>query len=67
MIKATYALVGEVAYKVPDEAVADKIMTVSYTHLPYIPVSIGLNLIGNLYNREVHMLTREAPFSEIRA
>lgn len=28
MIKATYALVGEVAYKVPDEAVADKIMKV---------------------------------------
>lgn len=28
MISATYALVGEVAYKVPDEAVADKIMKV---------------------------------------
>ena len=28
MIVATYALVGEIAYKVPDEAVADKIMRV---------------------------------------
>lgn len=28
MIAATYALVGEIAYKVPDEAVADKIMRV---------------------------------------
>jgi superfamily II DNA or RNA helicase len=28
MIQATYALVGEIAYKVPDEAVADKIMKV---------------------------------------
>ena len=29
MINATYALLGQIAYQVPDEAVADKIMTVS--------------------------------------
>lgn len=29
MIAATYALLGKIAYQVPDEAVADKIMTVS--------------------------------------
>lgn len=39
MIKATYALVGEVAYKVPDEAVADKIMKVGI-----LPVGTGVQI-----------------------
>lgn len=40
MIAATYALLGEIAYQVPDKAVADKIMTVSV--LPR-STNIGLN------------------------
>lgn len=40
MIAATYALLGKIAYQVPDEAVADKIMTVSV--LPR-PTQIGLS------------------------
>ena len=40
MIAATYALLGKIAYQVPDEAVADKIMTVSI--LPR-PTQIGLS------------------------
>lgn len=40
MIAATYALLGKSAYQVPDEAVADKIMTVSV--LPR-PTQIGLS------------------------
>lgn len=39
MIKATYALVGEVAYKVPDEAVEDKIMKVGI-----LPVGTGVQI-----------------------
>lgn len=39
MIRATYALVGEVAYKVPDEAVADKIMKVGI-----LPVGTGVQI-----------------------
>ena len=39
MIQATYALVGEVAYKVPDEAVADKIMKVGI-----YPVGTGVQI-----------------------
>lgn len=40
MIAATYALLGKIAYQVPDEAVADKIMQV--TVLPR-PTKVGLN------------------------
>lgn len=40
MIAATYALLGKIAYQVPDEAVADKVMTVSV--LPR-PTQIGLS------------------------
>lgn len=40
MITATYALLGKIAYQVPDEAVADKIMQV--TVLPR-PTNIGLS------------------------
>lgn len=40
MIAATYALLGKIAYQVPDEAVADKIMQV--TVLPR-PTNIGLS------------------------
>lgn len=39
MIKTTYALVGEVSYKVPDEAVADKIMKVGI-----YPVGTGVQI-----------------------
>ncbi len=39
MIQATYALVGDVAYRVPDEAVADKIMKVGI-----YPVGTGIEL-----------------------
>lgn len=39
MIQATYALVGEVAYSVPDEAVADKIMKVGI-----YPVGTGVQI-----------------------
>lgn len=39
MIQATYALVGEVAYSVPDEAVADKIMKVGI-----YPVGTGIQI-----------------------
>ena len=39
MIQATYALVGEIAYRVPDEAVADKIMKVGI-----LPVGTGVQI-----------------------
>lgn len=39
MIQATYALVGKVAYQVPDEAVADKIMKVGI-----YPVGTGIEI-----------------------
>lgn len=39
MIAATYALVGEIAYRVPDEAVADKIMRVGI-----YPISTGIQV-----------------------
>lgn len=40
MIAATYAMLGEIAYEVPDEAVAEKIMTVSI--MP-VPTHVGLS------------------------
>ncbi len=60
MIQATYALVGEIAYRVPDEAVADKIMKVGI-----LPVGTGvqisracLNTDGTLnYTRLITYLT----------
>lgn len=47
MIKATYALVGEVAYKVPDEAVADKIMKVGI-----YPVGTGVQISQEALNTD---------------
>lgn len=47
MIQATYALVGEVAYKVPDEAVADKIMKVGIA-----PVNTGLKISREALNTD---------------
>ena len=47
MILATYALVGEVAYKVPDEAVADKIMKVGIA-----PVNTGLKISREALNTD---------------
>lgn len=47
MIQATYALVGEVAYKVPDEAVADKIMKVGIA-----PVNTGLKISRETLNTD---------------
>lgn len=47
MIQATYALVGEVAHKVPDEAVADKIMKVGIA-----PVSTGLQISREALNTD---------------
>ena len=62
MIAATYALVGEIAYQVPDEAVADKIMKVGI-----YPVGTGtsssykmLNTDGTLnYTKMITYLTEE--------
>ena len=47
MIRATYALVGKVAYKVPDEAVADKIMKVGIK-----PVGTGVQLSRECLNTD---------------
>lgn len=47
MIKATYALVGEVAYKVPDKAVADKIMKVGI-----YPVGTGVQISREALNTD---------------
>lgn len=63
MIQATYALVGEIAYQVPDEAVADKIMKVGI-----YPVGTGvqisreaLNTDGTLnYTNLITYLTEDA-------
>ncbi len=60
MIQATYALVGEVAYQVPDEAVADKIMKVGVYPVG-TDVQIGreaLNTDGTLnYTKLITYLT----------
>ena len=47
MIKATYALVGEVAHKVPDESVADKIMKVGI-----LPVGTGVEISREALNTD---------------
>lgn len=47
MIKATTALVGEVAYKVPDESVADKIMKVGI-----FPVGTGVEISREALNTD---------------
>ena len=47
MIRATYALVGDVAYKVPDEAVADKIMKIGI-----YPVGTGLQISREALNTD---------------
>lgn len=47
MIKATYALVGEIAYKVPDESVADKIMKVGI-----FPVGTGVEISREALNTD---------------
>ena len=47
MIQATYALVGEVVYKVPDEAVGDKIMKVGIA-----PVNTGLKISREALNTD---------------
>lgn len=47
MIRATYALVGEVAYKVPGEAVADKIMKVGI-----YPVGTGVQMSREALNTD---------------
>lgn len=47
MIKTTYALVGEVAYKVPDKAVADKIMKVGI-----YPVGTGVQISRKALNTD---------------
>lgn len=70
MIKATYALVGEVAYQVPDEAVADKIMKVGI-----YPVGTGvqisqeaLNTDGTLnYTKLITYLTENAARNQLIA
>ena len=63
MIQATYALVGEIAYKVPDEAVADKIMKVGiYPVGTRIQISReALNTDGTLnYTKLITYLTENA-------
>lgn len=47
MIKATTALVGEVAYQVPDEAVADKIMKVGI-----LPIGTGVQISREALNTD---------------
>lgn len=47
MIKATYALVGEIAYKVPDESVADRIMQVGI-----LPVGTGVEISREALNTD---------------
>lgn len=47
MIQATYALVGEIAYRVPDEAVADKIMKVGI-----YPVGTGIQISRECLNTD---------------
>lgn len=47
MIKATYALVGEIAYQVPDEAVADKIMKVGI-----LPIGTGVQISREALNTD---------------
>lgn len=47
MIQATYALVGKVAYQVPDEAVADKIMKVGI-----YPVGTGIEISRETLNTD---------------
>ena len=47
MIQATYALVGEIAYRVPDEAVADKIMKVGIC-----PVGTGVQMSREALNTD---------------
>lgn len=47
MIKATYALVGEIAYKVPDESVADRIMQVGI-----LPVGTGIEISREALNTD---------------
>lgn len=70
MIKATYALVGEIAYQVPDEAVADKIMKVGIC-----PIGTGvqisreaLNTDGTLnYTKLITYLTQNAARNKLIA
>lgn len=70
MIQATYALVGEIAYQVPDEAVADKIMKVGI-----YPVGTGveisrqaLNTDGTLnYTKLITYLTENAARNKLIA
>ena len=47
MIEATFALVGEVAYRVPDEEVADKIMQVGI-----LPVGTGIEMSREALNTD---------------
>lgn len=47
MIRATYALVGEIAYRVPDEAVADKIMRVGIH-----PLNTGIQISRECLNTD---------------
>ena len=47
MIKATYALLGDVVYTVPDEAVADKVMQVGIK-----PISTGIGISRECLNTD---------------
>ena len=47
LIQATYALIGDIAYKVPDEAVADKIMKVGVC-----TVGTGVTLCRDMVNTD---------------
>lgn len=70
MIKATYALVGEVAYKVPDEAVADNIMKVGICPLGTgVQISReALNTDGTLnYTKLITYLTENAARNQLIA
>lgn len=70
MIQATYALVGKVAYQVPDEAVADKIMKVGiYPVWTGIEISReALNTDGTLnYTKLITYLTGNRTRNELIA
>lgn len=64
MIKATYALLGRVAWQVPDEAVKDNIMTVTVR-----PVATGIQMSREcmdtdgtlIYAKLINYLTRSSP------
>ena len=63
MIAATYALLGEVVYKVPEEAVAEKIMQVSVRPIECTEVGISREFLDTdgtiIYSKLINYLTED--------